>query len=83
MATSTLLPPVTPLWQRCYKTLNFTALIDDPDSASPDLGSKNRYPLNDKMLAATRPQTSAKWIERMMKVGVLCGPINSIDETFT
>ena len=43
---------------------------------------KNRDYLNELIEEVTITKTSSEWVEMLEKVGVPCGPINSIDKVF-
>ena len=43
---------------------------------------KNRDYLNKLIEEVTITKTSDEWVEKLEKVGVPCGPINSIDKVF-
>jgi crotonobetainyl-CoA:carnitine CoA-transferase CaiB-like acyl-CoA transferase len=58
------------------------ALLDDPDYANGVARSKNRKALNERIAEITRRHPAAYWVELMNEVGVPCGPIYTIDQTF-
>jgi len=58
------------------------ALLDDPDYANSIARSKNRKALNERIAEITRKRPAAYWVELMNEVGVPCGPIYTIDQTF-
>ena len=70
------------IWPRCCTALGSLDLVSDPDFATPELRSKNRDALNEKIAAITKRKSTAEWIYTMTAAGVPCGPINSIDRTF-
>ena len=70
------------LWPRVCKALGWTEALSDPDYATPELRSRNRKALNERIGAITRTQTSAHWLRVINAAGVPCGPINSIDQVF-
>ena len=57
-------------------------LLNDPDYTTGPLRSKNRKALNEKIGEITKKRPSAYWIELMNEVGVPCGPLYTIDQTF-
>jgi len=70
------------LWKRFCAALDAPQLFDHPEHATPQLRSQNRKALNERIGEITRTDTSARWIEKINKAGVPCGPINTIDKTF-
>ena len=57
-------------------------LASDPKFATNQQRVNNRGPLIDALCAATRTRPTAQWIADLERVGVPCGPINSIDAVF-
>ena len=57
-------------------------LLDDPDYATGPQRSKNRKALNERIAEITKKRPSAYWVELMNEVGVPCGPLYTIDQTF-
>ncbi len=57
-------------------------LASDPRFATNQQRVNNRGPLIDTLCAATRTRPTAQWIADLERVGVPCGPINSIDAVF-
>src|SRR5207245_8073195 len=57
-------------------------LLDDPDYKTGPSRSKNRKALNEVIAAITKKRPSAYWVELMNEVGVPCGPLYTIDQTF-
>jgi formyl-CoA transferase len=70
------------LWKRLCTAIGAPEMATAPEFASPDLRSKNRKALNERIGAVTKKQTSAHWVEQLNKAGVPCGAINRIDQTF-
>jgi formyl-CoA transferase len=70
------------MFRRFCEAADAMALLDDPDYATGAERSKNRKALNRRIAEITRRRPSAYWIELMNEVGVPCGPIYTIDETF-
>jgi crotonobetainyl-CoA:carnitine CoA-transferase CaiB-like acyl-CoA transferase len=64
------------------QVLDAEELLDREEYADHRSRSQNR----DRLIAAigeqTRKKTSAEWIERLNEVGIPCGPINTVEETF-
>jgi crotonobetainyl-CoA:carnitine CoA-transferase CaiB-like acyl-CoA transferase len=70
------------MWERVCQAIEAPELIDRADFNSSDLRSKNRDAVNAAIEARTKTKPSAEWIAIFNKVGVPCGPINSIDQVF-
>ncbi|HJU16091.1 MAG TPA: CaiB/BaiF CoA-transferase family protein [Stellaceae bacterium] len=70
------------MFRRFCEAADARNLLDDPDYATGPARSKNRKALNETIAAITRKRPSAYWIELMNEVGVPCGPIYTIDQTF-
>ncbi|MBV8937833.1 MAG: CoA transferase, partial [Alphaproteobacteria bacterium] len=71
------------MFRRFCEAADAMALLDDPDYASGAQRSKNRKALNERIGEITTRRPSGYWIELMNEVGVPCGPINTIDQTFS
>ena len=70
------------LYRRFCEAADAKHLIDDPDYATGPQRSKNRKALNAAIAEITKKRPSAYWIELLNEVGVPCGPIYTIDQTF-
>jgi crotonobetainyl-CoA:carnitine CoA-transferase CaiB-like acyl-CoA transferase len=70
------------MWERLCKAIDAPEMIDDAQYKTSALRSKNRDALNAEIEKRTANKTSAEWIAIFNKVGVPCGPINSIDQVF-
>ncbi len=70
------------MFRRFCEAADAMALLGDPDYATGAERSKNRKTLNQRIAEITRRRPSAYWIELLNEVGVPCGPIYRIDETF-
>jgi formyl-CoA transferase len=70
------------MFRRFCEAADAMALLDDPDYASGPQRSKNRKALNERIAEITRRRPSAYWVELMNEVGVPCGPLYTIDQTF-
>lgn len=57
-------------------------LADNPNYATGAARSANRERLNAAIAGHTRKLPTAHWIQALNKVGIPCGPINTIDQTF-
>ncbi len=66
------------IYERFARTLGRPEWIDDPRFATREARSENRAAINE----VTRSDTSQGWIDRLNEVGVPCGPIYNIAETF-
>ena len=58
------------------------ALLERPEYADPAKRSQNRDELNAEIGEYTRKRSSEEWIKLLNELGLPCGPINTIDETF-
>jgi formyl-CoA transferase len=70
------------MFRRFCEAADAMTLLDDPDFATSVARSKNRKAVNEKLAEITKKRPSAYWIELMNEVGVPCGPIYTIDQTF-
>src|SRR6266850_3730298 len=70
------------MFRRFCEAADAVALLDDPDYANGPARSKNRKALNERIAEITKKRPAAYWVELMNEVGVPCGPIYSIDQTF-
>ena len=70
------------LWRRFCEAAGAKDLIDNPDFVTVVARAKNRPALNAHLDEIIRRHPNAYWVELLNKVGVPCGPINTIDETF-
>jgi formyl-CoA transferase len=70
------------MFRRFCEAADAMALLDDPDYANGVARSMNRKALNERIAEITRKRPAAYWIELLNEVGVPCGPIYSIDQTF-
>jgi formyl-CoA transferase len=70
------------MFRRFCEAADATALLDDPDYATGAARSKNRKALNERIALITKKRPSAYWVELMNEVGVPCGPLYTIDQTF-
>jgi formyl-CoA transferase len=58
------------------------SLLDDPDYNTGNDRSKNRKALNERIAEITKKRPSAYWVELLNEIGVPCGPLYTIDQTF-
>jgi formyl-CoA transferase len=70
------------MWEKLVKVLDAPELLDNPDYATGAKRSANRDALNRELGERLRKRTSAEWVEILNGIGVPCGPIYSIDQTF-
>jgi crotonobetainyl-CoA:carnitine CoA-transferase CaiB-like acyl-CoA transferase len=70
------------MFRRFCEAADAMALLDDPDYATGAQRSKNRKALNERIGEITKKRPAAYWVELMNEVGVPCGPIYTIDQTF-
>ena len=70
------------LWKRFCTAVGAPELPSISEFASPQMRSKNRKALNERIAEITRRNSSAHWIKVLNEAGIPCGPINSIDQTF-
>jgi len=59
-----------------------TGVADDPDYATNVARVKNRDRLIEKISEALRQQTRDHWVSVFEKVGVPCGPVNTLEQVF-
>ena len=70
------------LWRRFCEAADAQFLLNDPDYKTGPLRSKNRKDLNEKIAEITKKRPSTYWVELLNEVGVPCGPLYTIDQTF-
>ena len=70
------------LFRRFCEAADAQHLLNDPDYKTGPLRSKNRKALNEKIAEITKKRPSAYWVELLNEVGVPCGPLYTIDQTF-
>ncbi|MGA8757135.1 MAG: CaiB/BaiF CoA-transferase family protein [Stellaceae bacterium] len=71
------------LWRRFCEAAGARDLLENPDFATVVARAKNRPALIAHLNEIMRRHPGAHWVELLTKVGVPCGPINTIDQTFT
>ena len=64
------------------KALGAEELSEAPEYATVASRSDNRDALNAALAEQTSKRPTAHWVETLNDLGIPCGPINSIDETF-
>jgi crotonobetainyl-CoA:carnitine CoA-transferase CaiB-like acyl-CoA transferase len=70
------------LYKRFCEAAEAPHLLTDPDYATGPARSKNRKQLNATISEITKQKPSNYWVELLNEVGVPCGPVYTIDETF-
>ena len=70
------------LWRRFCEAAGARDLLDNPDFKTVVARARNRSALIAHLNEIMRRHPSAYWVELLNKVGVPCGPINTIDQTF-
>ena len=70
------------LWRRFCEAAGARDLLDNPDFKTVVARARNRPALNAHLNEIIRRHPNAYWVELLNKVGVPCGPINTIDQTF-
>jgi crotonobetainyl-CoA:carnitine CoA-transferase CaiB-like acyl-CoA transferase len=70
------------MWKRLCVALEAPGLIDQPGFGSDPERVLNRAEVNAAMGAILKTRTTSAWTEVLLKAGVPCGPIYSIDKMF-
>ena len=70
------------MWKRVCQAIGREELATDERFRSNELRAKNRTALNAELNEALAKRPSAEWIELFNKMGVPCGPINTMDKVF-
>ena len=70
------------MWKRLCVALDAPQLIDEPGFGSDPERVQNRARVNASVGAAFKTRTTADWTERLLKAGVPCGPIYTVDHMF-
>jgi crotonobetainyl-CoA:carnitine CoA-transferase CaiB-like acyl-CoA transferase len=70
------------MWKRLCVALDAPQLIDEPGFGSDPERVQNRAIVNGAVSAIFKTRTTAEWTERLLKAGVPCGPIYSVDAMF-
>src|SRR3954463_15807733 len=69
------------LWKQFCKAAKAEDLLADPKYATTADRGKHRKEILAHIAELIRGNTNAHWVETLNKVGVPCGPINTIDKT--
>ncbi|HYX63944.1 MAG TPA: CoA transferase [Burkholderiales bacterium] len=70
------------MWKRVCQAIGREALANDERFRSNELRARNRSALNAELNEALAARPSAEWIEMFNRIGVPCGPINTMDRVF-
>ena len=70
------------MWKRLCEALDLLPLVQEPGFGSDPERVQNRARVNAAIGAAFKTRSTADWTERLLKLGVPCGPIYSVDHMF-
>ncbi len=70
------------LWRRFCEAAGARDLLENSDFATVVARARNRTALIAHLNEIMRRHPNAYWVELLNRVGVPCGPINTIDQTF-
>ena len=70
------------MWMRLCEALGLPELVGAPGLGSDPERVANRDRVNAAVGEALLTRTTAEWTERLLKAGVPCGPIHTIDNVF-
>ena len=70
------------MFRRFCEAADALHLLDDPDYKTGPLALEKPQALNEVIAEITKKRPSAYWVELMNEVGVPCGPLYTIDQTF-
>ena len=70
------------MWMRICEALGLPELVGAPGLGSDPERVANRDRVNAAVGEALLTRTTAEWTERLLKAGVPCGPIHTIDNVF-
>jgi formyl-CoA transferase len=70
------------LWRRFCDVLGEPGWPDDERFSTAKLRSRNREELNGLIAERLGNEDTAHWVDALTEVGVPCGPVNTIDQTF-
>ncbi len=70
------------IWKRFVEAIDKGEWLEMDEFKNAKERLKNRDHLNKLITEVTITKTSHEWVEKLEKVGVPCGPINSIDKVF-
>jgi crotonobetainyl-CoA:carnitine CoA-transferase CaiB-like acyl-CoA transferase len=70
------------MWVRLCEALGLPQLVSEPGFGSDPERCANRERVNEAIRGALLTRSTAQWTERLLKAGVPCGPIHTIDKVF-
>jgi crotonobetainyl-CoA:carnitine CoA-transferase CaiB-like acyl-CoA transferase len=70
------------MWVRLCEALGLPQLVSEPGFGSDPERCTNRERVNAAIRGALLTRSTAAWTERLLKAGVPCGPIHTIDKVF-
>ena len=70
------------MWTRLCEALELQHLVSEPGLGSDPERVANRARVNAAVGEVFKQRTTAEWTERLLKAGVPCGPIHTIDKVF-
>jgi crotonobetainyl-CoA:carnitine CoA-transferase CaiB-like acyl-CoA transferase len=70
------------MWTRLCEALDLKHLLFEPGLGSDPERVANRARVNAAVGVVFKQRTTADWTERLLKAGVPCGPIHTIDQVF-
>ncbi|SEB24863.1 CaiB/BaiF CoA-transferase family protein [Variovorax sp. YR216] len=70
------------MWRRLCEALEVPHLLEEPGFGSDPERVQNRARVNAAVGEVFRTRTTAEWTERLLKAGVPCGPIHTVDRMF-
>lgn len=70
------------IYIRFCRALGREDWLTDPKFETGSARYENRDEMNAQIAEITRTRTTQEWVELLNEMGVPCGPVNSIDETF-
>ena len=70
------------IWKRFVEAIDKKEWLDKDEFKGAKERLENRDYLNDLIEEVTVKKSSNEWVEKLEKVGVPCGPINTIDKVF-
>ncbi len=68
------------LWQRFCQHVDRSDLVDDPRFKNNSSRTNNHSELRAIMNKVLSQKDTARWVEELAKIGVPCGPVNTIDK---
>jgi len=70
------------MWRRLCEALEVPQLLQEPGFGSDPERVQNRARVNAAIGEVFRTRTTAEWTQRLLKAGVPCGPIHTVDRLF-